>query len=291
MPGPALHATVLGLAKAPAPALVLAGVLGLQGGAALTTGLYPLVGPAGMVTLRLLIAATVLLAVWRPGLRGDRTTWTLALAAGTLIAVHHLSYYEAVDRVPLGVATTMEFLGPFAIALIGPRRPADLLWAALAAAGVLLLSRSGLQPDTAGLLFGVLAGCCWGGYILVGKRLAERVPDGRGLALAVSWGALLSLPYGISQAGARLLDPGTLALAAAVAVLSTVLPYTVQLEALRRLPPGVFGVLTSLEPAVGALLGLLLLGQHLALPQWAGVAAVALASAGASRLTGASEHP
>ncbi|MYT32620.1 MULTISPECIES: EamA family transporter [unclassified Streptomyces] len=288
---PAAPASSFGLAKASAPALVLAGVLGLQGGAALATGLYPLVGPAGVVTLRLLIAAIVLLAVWRPGWRWSRTTWTLAAAAGTLIAVHHLSYYEAVDRVPLGAATTMEFLGPFAIALIGSRRVADLLWAALAAAGVVLLSCSGLQLDAAGLLFGVLAGGCWGGYILVGKRLAERVPDGRGLALAVSWGALLSLPYGISQAGIRLLDPGTLALAAAVAVLSTVLPYTVQLEALRRLPPGVFGVLTSLEPAVGALLGLLFLGQRLALPQWGGVAAVALASAGASRLTSASEHP
>ncbi|AJC60548.1 hypothetical protein GZL_08000 [Streptomyces sp. 769] len=266
-------------------------MVGLQCGAALTTRLYPTVGPAGVVTLRLCIAAVVLTALWRPGLRGDRGTLGIAAAAGTLLAVHHLGYYEAVDRLPLGAATTMEFLGPFAIALFGSRRAADLLWAGLAAAGVVLLSNSGIPLNAAGLAFASLAGCCWGGYLLVGKRLAGRVPDGRGLALAVTWGSLLSLPYGIAQAGTRLLDPGTLALATAVAILSSVLPYTFHLEALRRLPPRVFGILTSLEPAVGALIGLLLLGQHLATPQWAGVLAVALASIGATRPTGRTPRP
>lgn len=275
----------------PAPGLVMGGVIGLQCGAALTTRLYPTVGPAGVVTLRLCIAAVVLTALWRPGLRGDRTTLGIAAAAGTLLTVHHLSYYEAVDRIPLGAATTMEFLGPFAIALFGSRRATDLLWACLAAAGVVLLSHSGIPLNAAGLAFATLAGCCWGGYILIGKRLAERVPDGRGLALAVTWGALLSLPYGIAQAGTRLLDPGTLALATAVAILSSVLPYTFHLEALRRLPPRIFGILTSLEPAVGALIGLLLLGQHLATPQWAGVLAVALASIGATRTPGRPREP
>ncbi|WP_227025683.1 EamA family transporter [Streptomyces fodineus] len=159
----------------------------------------------------------------------------------------------------------------------------DLLWAGLAAAGVLLLSRSGTALDATGIVCATVAGCCWGGYILVGKRLAERVPDGSGLALAVAWGALLSLPYGITQSGARLLDPGTLAVAAAVAVLSSVVPYTFQLEALRRLTPRAFGVLTSLEPAIGALIGRCLLGQHLTAAQWAGVAAVGLASVGSTR--------
>ncbi|WP_079177011.1 DMT family transporter [Streptomyces sp. MUSC 14] len=261
----------------------MGGVIGLQCGAALTTRLYPTVGPAGVVTLRLCIAAVVLTALWRPGLRWDRATLGTAAGAGTLLAVHHLSYYEAVDRLPLGAATTMEFLGPFAIALFGSRRATDLLWACLAAGGVVLLSHSGIPLDASGLAFGSLAGCCWGGYILVAKRLAERVPDGRGLALAVIWGSLLSLPYGIAQAGTRLLAPGNLALATAVAILSSVLPYTFHLEALRRLPSRTFGILTSLEPAVGALIGLLLLGQHLATPQWAGVLAVALASIGTTR--------
>ncbi|MFI9809910.1 EamA family transporter [Streptomyces sp. NPDC052301] len=261
----------------------MGGVLGLQCGAALTTRLYPAVGPAGVVTLRLCLAALVLVALWRPRIRADRSTLGIIGTAGTLLALHHLAYYEAVDRLPLGAATTLEFLGPFTIALCGSRRLCDLLWACLAATGVVLLSHSGTTLDVAGAVCAAVAGCCWGGYILVGKRLAERIPDGRGLALAVAWGALLSLPYGVVQAGTRLLAPGTLAVAAVVAVLSSVLPYTFHLEALRRLPPRVFGVLTSLEPTVGALTGLFLLGQHLAGTQWAGVAAVALASVGATR--------
>ncbi|WP_245235877.1 EamA family transporter [Streptomyces durhamensis] len=236
-----------------------------------------------MVTLRLAVAALVLTTLWRPRIRGDRAGLGIAVAAGTLLAVHHLAYYEAVARLPLGAATTLEFLGPFALALCGSRRAPDLMWAGLAATGVLLLSGSGTALDPTGVACATLAGCCWGGYILVGRRLALRVPDGGGLALAVTWGALLSLPYGITQAGVRLLDPGTLTLAAAVALLSSVVPYTFQMEALRRLTPRAFGVLTSLEPGVGALVGLLFLGQHLAVTQWAGVAAVGLASLGATR--------
>ncbi|MEU2711394.1 EamA family transporter [Streptomyces sp. NPDC007205] len=239
-----------------------------------------------MVTLRLAIAAVVLTGLGRPRIRGDRTGLGIAAMAGTLLAVHHLAYYEAVARLPLGAATTLEFLGPFTVALCGSRRAPDLLWAGLAATGVLLLSRSGTTLDAVGIACATTAGCCWGGYILVGNRLAERDTDGNGLALAVTWGALLSLPYGITQAGTRLLDPGTLAVAAAVAVLSSVVPYTFQLEALRRLTPRAFGVLTSLEPAIGALIGLLFLGQHLAAAQWAGVAAVGLASVGATRAEG-----
>jgi inner membrane transporter RhtA len=266
-----------------APGLVLGGILGLQGGAALTTRLYPAVGPAGVVTLRLTLAALVLGLLWRPRVRGDRGLLRIAAAAGTLLAAHHLAYYEAVARLPLGAATTLEFLGPLAIALCGSRRASDLLWAVLAGTGVFLLGSFGTALSVAGLACATVAGCCWGGYIMVGKRLAERVPDGRGLALAVAWGALLSLPFGVTRAGGRLLDPGTLAVAAAVAVLSSVVPYTFQLEALRRLTPRVFGVLTSLEPAIGALIGRVALHQHLAAVQWGGVLAVALASLGAAR--------
>ena len=271
------------LGRTPAPGLVLGGVVGLQCGAALSVGLFARVGPAGVVLLRLALAALLLGALWRPRLRLDRRTLGTVLAAGTLLAVHHLSYYEAVGRIPLGAATTVEFLGPFVIALAGSRRPVDLLWSLLAAAGVLLLGAGGTALSPAGLGFAALAGACWGGYILVSARLARSVPGGGGLALAVAWGALLSLPYGLVRAGRELLDPRVLLLALAVAVLSSVLPYSFNLEALRRIPPRVFGVLTSLEPAVGAVVGLLLLGQRLDLWQSAGVAAVALASIGATR--------
>jgi len=275
------------LGRVPAPGLVLGGVLGLQCGAALSVRLYPAVGPAGVVALRLGFAAAILCGFWRPGLRPwrlwePRTLWTI-VGAGTLLAVHHLSYYEAVGRIPLGAATTIEFLGPFAITLTSSRRPGDLVWSLLAAAGVLLLGEGGLPLDLAGIGFAAVAASCWAGYILVSARLAAQVDDGRGLALAVAWGALLSLPYGVARAGDRQRDPRVLAPALAVAVLSSVLPYSFNLEALRRIPPRVFGILTSLEPAVGAVVGFAVLGQHLSMPQCAGLATVAAASIGATR--------
>ncbi|GAA1942255.1 EamA family transporter [Kitasatospora viridis] len=277
--------------------LVLAGMCGLQAGAALTTGLYPAVGTAGVVTLRLCFAAAVLCALWRPGLRRDRVTgrrWdrgTLAtvIATGTLLTVHHLTYYGAVVRIPLGAATTVEFLGPFALALAGSRRAPDLARALLALAGVVLLGAGGLALDPVGVALAAVAGACWAGYILLAGRLARRVAGGGGLALAVGWGALLSLPFGVASGGAALLRPGVLALGLAVAVLSSVLPYSLQFEAIRRLSPRVFGLLTSLEPAVGALIGLLFLGQRLAAAQWIGIAAVACASALAARSSGRPE--
>ncbi|MGW8377613.1 EamA family transporter [Streptomyces sp. ODS28] len=254
----------------------------MQFGAALAPRIYPQVGAPGVVALRLAVAAVALVALWRPGLRWSGRTWATVLAAGTLLAGHHLAFYEAVDRVPLGAVATVEFLAPFTIALVGARRVQDLLWAALAAAGVVLLGNGGVPLEAAGLALSAAAACCWGGYILVSARLARRVSGGQGLALAVAWGALLSLPYGVAHAGSALLEPRVLAVAAVIAVLSSVLPYSCNLEALRRLPPRVFGVLTSLEPAAGAVFGLLLLGQHLAWPQWLGIAAVASASIGAT---------
>ncbi|MEN8655339.1 EamA family transporter [Streptomyces sp. 21So2-11] len=228
--------------------------------------------------------------MWRPGWRWEPRTLGVIVTAGTLLAVHHLAFYEAVGRIPLGAATTIEFLGPFAITLATSRRPLDLLWPLLAAIGVLILGKGGISLNLAGIGFAAAAGACWAGYILVSARLAQRVSDGRGLALAVAWGALLSMPYGIAQGGSQLLDPRVLLLAAAVAVLSSVLPYSFNLEALRRMPPRVFGILTSLEPAVGAVVGLVLLGQHLSALQSVGIAAVAAASIGSTRAAAEKGH-
>lgn len=274
---------IKGLGRAPAFSLVVTGLCCLQSGAALTTVLYPAVGPAGVVTLRLSIAAILLCGFWRPKLRWDRSTSGTILAAGSLLAAHHLMYYNALQRLPLGAATTVEFLGPFVIAVAGSRRARNALWAVLALTGVVGLGLGGTALNPAGLAFAAVAGACWACYILVSARLARTVSDGSGLAAAVLWGALLSLPFGLVSGGARLFSPRVLALGAAVAVLSSVLPYTLQFEAIRRLSPHVFGVFTSLEPAVGALIGLIFLHQHLAASQWLGVMAVALASAGAAR--------
>ncbi|MER7397968.1 EamA family transporter [Streptomyces sp. NPDC000151] len=273
--------------KIPAPGLVLGGVCGIQFGAAFAPQVYPQVGAAGVVFLRLLIAGVLLCLLWRPrrqALHSVKGAWGTVIGAGALLAGHHLAFYEAVNHIPLGAVATIEFLGPFAIALAGSRRAVDLVPACLAAGGVLLLSGGGVPLEAGGLTLAAVAACCWAGYILVSSRMARRLSGGQGLALAVLWAALLSAPYGIAHAGRALLDPHVLWVAAVVAVASSVLPYSCNLEALRRIPPRVFGVLTSLEPAVGALFGLLILGQRLAWPQWLGIAAVACASVAATFL-------
>ncbi|WP_406110600.1 EamA family transporter [Streptomyces sp. NBC_01003] len=273
--------------KVPAPGLVLGGVCGIQFGAAFAPRVYPQAGAAGVVFLRLLIAGVLLCLLWRPqrqalsSVKGARGT---VIAAGALVAGHHLAFYEAVDHIPLGAVATIEFLGPFAIALAGSRRAIDLLPAGMAAGGIMLLGGGGVPLDPLGLLLAATAACCWGGYILVSARMARRLSGGQGLALAVVWAAVLTAPYGIAQGGTALLDPGVLGVAALVAVASSVLPYSLNLEALRRMPPRVFGVLTSLEPAAGAVFGLVILGQQLAWAQWLGIAAVALASVAATFL-------
>jgi inner membrane transporter RhtA len=273
--------------KVPAPGLVLGGVCGIQFGAAFAPQVYPQAGAAGVVFLRLLIAVVLLCLLWRPqrqALDSVKGAWGTVIGAGALLAAHHLAFYEAVKYIPLGAVATIEFLGPFVIALAGSRRVVDLLPACLAAGGVLLLSGGGVPLDMGGLVLAAVAACCWAGYILVSSRMARRLSGGQGLALAVLWAALLSAPYGIAHAGSALLDPHVLWVAAVVAVASSVLPYSLNLEALRRIPPRVFGVLTSLEPAAGALFGLLILGQRLAWPQWLGIATVACASVAATFL-------
>jgi inner membrane transporter RhtA len=278
--------------KVPAPGLVLGGVCGIQFGAAFAPRVYPQVGAAGVVFLRLLIAGVLLCLLWRPRrqtLSSVKGAWGTVIAAGALLAGHHLAFYEAVNHIPLGAVATIEFLGPFAIALAGSRRAVDLLPACLAVGGVLLLGGGGVPLDVTGLALAAVAACCWCGYILVSARMARRLSGGEGLAIAVMWAALLSAPYGIAHAGGALLDPHVVWVAAVVAVASSVLPYSCNLEALRRIPPRVFGVLTSLEPAAGAVFGLVILGQRLAGPQWLGIAAVALASVAATYL-GAGER-
>jgi inner membrane transporter RhtA len=274
--------------RVPAPGLVLAGVCGIQFGAALAPRAYPQAGAAGVVFLRLLIAGVLLCLLWRPrrqALSGVKGAWGTVLAAGTLLAGHHIAFFEAVNHLPLGIVATIEFLGPFAIALAGSRRVIDLLPACVAVGGVVLLGGgAGASLPPAGLALAAAAACCWAGYIMVSARMATRLSGGQGLAMAITWAALLSAPYGIARAGSALLDPQVLWVAAVVAVASSVLPYSLNLEALRRIPPRVFGVLTSLEPAGGALFGLIILGQHLSRPQWLGIAAVACASVTATCL-------
>jgi inner membrane transporter RhtA len=272
-------------ARLPPTGLVLVGIASTQLGAALAKSLFDELGATGTVFLRALFAAIALLALWRPALRRwARCDLVVAAAFGVALAGMNLSFYAAIDRIPLGVAVTLEFSGPLAVAVLGSRRGRDFLWALLAGAGVVLLgdpSASGV--DGLGVALALVAGLFWAGYILLSHRAGQAFPGGTGLALAMSFAAVALAPVGIAGAGQKLLEPMALAVGAGVALLSSALPYSLELEALRRLPTRVFGVLMSLEPAVAATAGFVLLGEDLAAREVAAIVLVVTTSAGAAR--------
>ena len=267
----------------PPPGLVLVGIASVQVGAALATKLFVHLGPAGTVLVRVLFAALVLWAIWRPRPRAHSAA-QLRLAAlfGLALAFMNLSFYEALDRIPLGVAVTLEFLGPLGVALAGSRSRLDVLWALLAAAGVALLGGGGGAANATGVLLALAAGGFWAAYILLNARVGRVFAGGDGLAIAMAIGTLPLIPFGVAAAGAQLLHPSLLAAGFGVALLSSVIPYSLELEALRRMRPQPFGVLMSIEPAMAALAGFVVIGQGLSALDVAGIALVVAASAGAT---------
>jgi inner membrane transporter RhtA len=276
----------------PAPLYVIAGVTSTQVGGAIAKTLFDDLGPTGTVLLRTVFAALVLTLLWRPRLAGrSRSDLALAAAFGLALAAMNLTFYEAIDRIPLGIAVTIEFVGPLAVAIGGSRRALDLLWVVLAAAGILLLARGGDSVNAAGVGFALLAGACWAAYILLSARVGRVFPGGSGLALAMALGSVVLLPVGIAGAGSALLQPGLLAAGAGVAMLSSAIPYSLELAALRRLPTHVFGILLSLEPAMAALAGFVILGEGLRARDAVAIALVAAASAGASVSGGGTPAP
>lgn len=278
--------------RAVAVGLVLAAAGSLQVGAAFAITLFDDLGPGGAAFLRLAFAAVVLWAIWRPRIPSHPADLRLAAAFGVALGLMNWSIYESIARIPLGVAVTIEFAGPLLVAVIGSRRPLDAAWVALAAAGILLLADpGGGSIDGLGVLFALAAAACWMAYIYLSKRTGETFPGGSGLALAMAVGALVVLPAGIVQGEGALADPGLLGAALVVALASSVLPYSLELEALRRLPAAVFGVLMSLEPAVAALAGFVVLEQALGAPELIAIAMVVVASAGATLSSGAAVEP
>jgi inner membrane transporter RhtA len=268
----------------PPTLLVLAAVASVQFGAAIAKTLFDEVGAGGTVFLRVVFAAIVVAAIWRPRVAGhDAREVRLAVAFGLVLAAMNLCFYESLDRIPLGIAVTFEFVGPLGVAVFGSRRPRDLLWVALAAAGILLLSDfGGTDLDALGVALALTAGALWAAYILLSARVGQAFPGGSGLALALVVAVVPLAPVGIADAGGDLFVPWILAAAAAVGVLSSAIPYALELDALRRLPVGVFGVLMSLEPGVGALAGFLVLGEELAAQEVVAIGLVVAASAGAA---------
>lgn len=274
-----------GLDRAPPIGLVLCGVTSIQFGAALAATMFDDLGAAGVSLLRLGFAAVVLTVLSRPRVRGRRPA-DLRLVAlfGVTLGGMNLFFYEALDRIPLGVAVTIEFAGPLAIAVATSRRRLDLVWAAIAAVGIVLLSNPfGAGIDGVGLVLILAAAACWAAYILIAQRATRAYDGSEGLAIAMVVAALVPLVPGVLEAGSTLVRPQWLALGAAVALASSVIPYSLETEALRRLPANVFGVLMSLEPAVAALAGFLVLGQALGVRDLVAIALVVAASVGVSR--------
>lgn len=262
--------------------LVLSAGISVQFGGALAASLMPRAGALGVVTLRLVAAALVLLVVCRPRVRGhSRADWATVIVFGLTMAGMNGLFYQSIARIPLGPAVALEVLGPLALSVLASRRAINLVWAGLALAGVVLLSGGGFGSlDVVGVLFALGAGAMWAAYIVFSARTGRRFPQADGLALAMAVAAVVFLPLGIVESGTRLLDPTTVALGSAVAVLSSVLPYTLELIALRRLPASTFAILMSLEPAIAATAGFLVLSQALSATEAAAIALVIAASMG-----------
>lgn len=268
-----------------ATGLVVVGLVCQEVGAAFAVTLFPSVGAVGMVSLRLAFSAAILMLIFRPRLRGrTRADWMTVLVFGLSLAGMNVLFYEALARLPLGVTVTIEVLGPLILSVVVSRRASSWLWAVLAFAGVALLGRGGFDSlDPIGVLFAMGAGALWVAYILLSARTGQRFERLDGLALAMTAAALVVVPFGAVTAGAALIHPQILLLGLAVAILSSTIPYGLELLALRRLPAATFSILLSLAPVLAALAGFLILGQSLMLLDLLAIVLVVAASMGAIR--------
>ncbi len=264
--------------------LVIIGIVSVQAGAAIAKDLFGTISPTSMVFLRLATSTLVLLAIARPSWRGrSRTDWLVVAGFGISLGVMNWSIYQSFARIPLGIAVTIEFIGPLTLAVLGSRRATDLVWVGLAAVGVVLLGFEPANLNAPGIAFALLAGAAWASYILLSARTGQRWPGFDGLAIASAVATLLLTGPAMVSGGTALLDPRVLLIGALVGVLSSVIPYSCELVALRTLSPSVFSVLMSLEPAAAALAAIVVLEELLTPLQWVAVACVVLASVGATR--------
>ncbi|MCU1364753.1 MAG: putative permease, superfamily [Ilumatobacteraceae bacterium] len=261
--------------------MIIGAIVSVQLGAALAATMFDTVGSSGMVLLRLGFAAIVLLGISRPKLAGrTRRDWTVTVAFGVLLATMNLTFYAAVARLPLGLAVTLELLGPLGLAVAMSRRLRELAWTALAIIGVVMLGESGHHIDRVGVVFALVAAACWAGYILLNAETGRRSSGTDGLALAITVGALVAAPIGIASGGMTLLRPTTLLAGAGVAMLSSVINFCLELAALRTVAARPFGVLMSLSPVAATLAGFVVLGQRLGVLQIVAIGCVIAASVG-----------
>jgi inner membrane transporter RhtA len=265
---------------------VLLAMVTIQSGASLAKQLFPIVGPEGTTALRLGFAAAVLWLVFRPwrALPQGRD-WQSIIIYGLCLGGMNILFYLSIARIPLGIAVALEFTGPLALALLGSKRKTDLLWVGCAIAGILLLlpdSSSAQALDLTGVLMALGAGACWAGYILFGTRTGKQASGGITVALGMTVAAIVLVPVGAVSQGLALISWEVLPLGLLVGILSSALPYSLEMVALRNMPTQTFSVLMSLEPAIAALAGFIILSELLTLLQWCAIGLVIIASVGSS---------
>lgn len=265
--------------------LLLVSMSSIQASASLAKTIFPVIGPAGTTALRLLVAAAILLAVMRPWTKNiPRSAWKLIAVFGLATASMNLCFYEALSRIPLGVAVALEFTGPLTVAMLSSRRLVDMVWVILAAAGLVILlplRQSADSIDPLGALLALASGVCWALYIVFGKKAGSSL-DKSCVALAMLVGSCAIFPVGLAASGTALFTPEILPLALLLGIFSSALPYGVEIIALKNLPSRTFSILMSLEPALAALSGFLFLGEQLNLAQWTALAAIMTASVGST---------
>jgi inner membrane transporter RhtA len=272
------------LSRIPPVWLVVVGICSVQLGAGVAKNLFDDAAPTTLVWLRLATSSVVLAAVARPSLRGRAPRdWQVAVAFGVTLGAMNWAIYESFARIPLGIAVTIEFLGPLALAVSGSRRARDLVWALLAAVGVALLGLERGDLDLTGVGFALLAAAMWAAYILLSADTGRRWPGLEGLTVASVVATVVITPFVVTLSGRGLGNPRVILLGALVGLLSSVVPYSCEITALRTIRPSVFGILMSLEPAAAALAGILVVHEFLAPVQWLAVACVVVASVGATR--------
>ena len=274
-------------------AMIITGIVSVQFGAGLADRLFGQIPPAAVTGLRLWAAALAMVALSGRGFhRSVRDLWqrrafsdaATACSFGISLGVMNFSIYQAFARIPLGVAVTIEFLGPLAVAVAGSRHLRDVGWVVLAATGVVLLTQGGHgHLNLTGVLFAGVAAACWAAYIVLSSATGRRFPGSSGLAIAMVVAAVLVTPPALVAGGRAMFRPAVLGIGVAIGVLSSVIPYRLELESLRRMPMRLFGVWMSMEPAVAALIGLVMLGQHLSVLEWVAICCVMVACAGAAQ--------
>lgn len=267
-------------------ASILAAMIIIQSGASLAKQLFPVVGPAGTTTLRLIFSALILLIAFRPWRKiSSGLNWPFLFLYGTSLGAMNLLFYLAIERIPLGIGVALEFTGPLAVALLSSKRAKDLIWVACAVVGIILLlplTEASQNLDLLGIVLALAAGACWAGYIIFGQRASHGIDGGTAVSIGMVFAALVACPMGFAVAGEKLFSLNILPMGLAVALLSSALPYSLEMKALKNLPTQTFSILMSLEPVFAALSGLIFLKERLSITQVLAICFVIVASLGSS---------